>query len=129
MSQTNQQPHADDFSAITQGNRGASIMGGQNEQEYLRSRNTNGRNISNVHTHRRFVHAKEVTDPDPNTTGSNEADTNADMCCFDQNFIPIAYTNRLEDVYPYSEAYEPIEDMPIVSGATAYNHTDGNNSM
>ena len=50
-------------------------MGGRNEQAYFRSRNTNGRNISNVHTHRSVCRAKVVTDPDPNTTGSNESDT------------------------------------------------------
>ena len=39
---------------------------------------------------------------------------------------PIVYTNRLADVYPYSEAYELIENVLIVSGDTAYYHTDGN---
>ena len=113
ISQTNQQPHDDEFSAMTHGTRGASIMGGQNQQSYLRSKNTNGRNISGMNTHRRVGCAKEVTVPAPNTTGSNEADTNTDTCCPGQNFIPIVYTNWSEDVYPYSYAYEPIENVPI----------------
>ena len=61
---------------MTQGTRGASIMGGQNEQAYLRSINMNDRNVYGIHTYRRVGHAKAVTDPDPNTTGSNEAYTN-----------------------------------------------------
>ena len=77
-------------------------------------------------THRRVGHEKAVTEPAPNTTGYNEADTNANMCCLSQNFISVSYTNRLVNVYPYSEAYEPIENVPIVSGSRAYNHTDGN---
>ena len=66
-----------------------------------------------MNTHRRVGCAKEVTVPAPNTTGSNEADTNTDTCCPGQNFIPIVYTNWSEDVYPYSYAYEPIENVPI----------------
>ena len=101
-------------------------MGGQNEQAHFRSRNTNIRNISNLHTYRRVGHAKAVTKPYPNTTVSDEADTNFNMCSIGKNFIPIAYTNGSVDVYPYSEAYEPIENLHIVSGDTAYKHTDGN---
>ena len=76
---------------MTQRTRGVLIMGGQNEQAYLRIRNTNGRNISNLHTHRRVGRAKALTETDPNTTSSNEADTNTNMCCLGQNIIPIAY--------------------------------------
>ena len=61
-----------------------------------------------MHTHRRVGRAKAVTEPSPNTTGSNEADTNAYTFCFGQNFIPIAYTNRSADVYPYIEVYKNI---------------------
>ena len=63
---------------MAQGTRGASISGGKNEQESARSRNTNGRNISSMHTHRRVGCAKAVPEPYPNTNGYNEADTNAD---------------------------------------------------
>ena len=118
--------HDDEFSTMPQGTRGASIMGGKNEQAYLRSRNTNGRNISSVNTHKGVGRAKAVIEPDPNTAGSDESDANADTCCLVQNFIPIAYTNRSSNFYPYSEAYETIENVPIVSGATYYDHTDGN---
>ena len=111
---------------MTQGNMGASIMGGQNDPAYLRSRNTNGRNIYSMHTHRRVGHSKSLTDPATNNTVSNEYDTNADTCYIGQNFIPIAYTNWSADVYAYSEAYKPIKNVPIVSGDTVYDHTDGN---
>ena len=76
-------------------------------------------NISSMHTHIRVGCTKEVTEPAPNTTGSNESYTNADTCCLVQNFIPIAYTNQSLDVYPYSEAYGTIENVPIVSGDAA----------
>ena len=78
-------------------------MGGRNEQASLRSRNTNGRNIFSMHTHRSFGYAKSVTDTAPNITGYNEADTNSDTCCLGQNFIFIAYTNQSADIYPYIE--------------------------
>ena len=105
---------------------GASIMGGQNEKASLISRNNNGRNISSMHTHRWVGRTKVVTEPDHNTTCSNEVDSNADTCCLGQNVIPIEYTNQSAGVYPFSETYDHIENVPIVSGNTAYDHTDGN---
>ena len=101
-------------------------MGGRNEQASLRSHNPNGRNISNVITKRRVGRAHSVPEPAPNTVGQNEADTNADTCCLGQNFIPLHYTNRTADVYPYNDSYAPIENVPIVSGATAVDHPDRN---
>ena len=61
-----------------------------------------------MHTHIKIDHKKSVTDPAPNTIGYKESGTNADTCCLGKNCIPIAYTNQKSDIYPYSEAYEPI---------------------
>ena len=100
-------------------------MGGRNEQASLRSHNPNGRNISNVITKRRVGRAHLVPEPAPNTMGQNEADTNADTCCLGQNFIPLHYTNCTSDVYPYSDSYAPIENVPIVSSTKAVDHPNG----
>ena len=32
------------------------------------------------------------------------------------------YTNLLTDVYPYNDTYNPVENVPIVSGTTEYDH-------
>ena len=101
-------------------------MVGKNWQAYLRSISTNGRNIPNTHTHRSFFFTKAESEPAPNTTGSNEAGTNVDTYCLGQNVISISYTNQIVDLYPYSQAYEPIENVLIVSRYTAYYHTNGN---
>ena len=92
--QMSRQTHANNLSTMNQGTRGAPIMGGRNEQAYLRSINTNGMNISSIHIHRRVISAKEVTKPAPDTTGSNDTDTNVNTCCLGQKIIPIAYINR-----------------------------------
>ena len=121
--------HGDDMSAMSSGTCGASgsIAGGRNEQANLRSQNPNGRNVSNVITKRVIARtAKKMPEPEPNTYADNKVDTNADTCCLGQNFVPLAYTNRSADVYPYNDAYDPIENVPKVSTATAYNHEDGN---
>ena len=55
----------------------------------------------------------------------NEVDTNADTFCLGTNFIPLAYANRSTYIYSYNDAYDPIENVPIVSGATAYDHPNG----
>ena len=54
------------------------------------------------------------------TQGYNECDTNADTCVLGSNFVVISMTQRTADVYPYDKAYKPIANVPIVSGATAW---------
>ena len=61
--------------------------------------------------------------PQANTVGLNECDTNADTCCLGQNFIILQFSTpmRTADVYVYIQSYQPVENVPIVTGATAYN--------
>ena len=61
----------------------------------------------------------------PGTTAMNEADSNADTCCLGVNFVILSYTSRTADVYPYDTSYEPMKNVPIVSGATTYHHPNG----
>ena len=42
------------------------------------------------------------------------------------NFISIEYTNLTADLYSYSNAYETLENVPIVSGATEYDYPSRN---
>ena len=51
---------------------------------------------------------------------NNECDTAADTFCLGKNFVILSYTSRVADVYGYNSAHEPIHNVPIVSGATAY---------
>ena len=122
---------SDDISQITQNTPGGSIMGGRNAQS-LRSRNPSNRerSICNVITKSRIrKYNSKIGESAPNTAADNEADMNTDTCCLGYNFIPLHFTNRTADVYPYNDAYEPIENIPIVSAATAYAHPDGSTSI
>ena len=56
----------------------------------------------------------------PNTSAWNETDSNADTCCLGKNFTVIKYTERTADVYPYNTSYQPLQNVPIVTGATAW---------
>ena len=116
---------------ITQNTPDNSIMGSRNAQS-LQSRNPSdqGQSIRNVIT-KRWIgkYNARITEYAPNTPAENKADTNADTCCLGCNFIPVYYTNRTADVYPYNDAYETIENVPIVSGSTAYDHPDGTTSI
>ena len=51
---------------------------------------------------------------------------NADTCCLGTNFIVLQYTNCTASVYTYDSMIAPQEGFPIVTGATAYDHEDGN---
>ena len=52
--------------------------------------------------------------------------SNSDTCFLGSNFIALSHSNRSADIYPYSDEYKAIKNVPIVSGATAYDHPDGN---
>ena len=99
-----------------------SIMGGRNEQASLRSRNTNNiravvskpRNVSLVDS------ALSYKEAPAGTEANNESDTNADTCCLGANFAVLSMTHRSADVFPYDKSYKPIQNVPIVTGATAW---------
>ncbi|KAI2499334.1 Reverse transcriptase (RNA-dependent DNA polymerase) [Fragilaria crotonensis] len=48
-----------------------------------------------------------------------ELDSHADTVVLGSNAIIMSYTTRECDVSPYADSYEPIRNVPIVSGATA----------
>lgn len=58
--------------------------------------------------------------PDEPVVGKIELDTHADTSCLGANFVPIMYTSQVCDVYPYSDSYQPKENVPVVTGVTAY---------
>ena len=63
-----------------------------------------------------------VAEPSPNIIGINECDTDADTCCLGKNFIVYKYTQRTADVYAYDISYAPATNVPIGTGATAYDY-------
>ena len=56
----------------------------------------------------------------PGTRAFNESDLNADTCCLGANFIVLSMTSRIADVYAYDKNYAPSTNVPIVTGATAW---------
>ena len=106
-------------SQVSQMTTSNSIMGGRNEQAH----NQDARRAAAVRTTRHVqssTMANAWHDPAPNTRADNECDTNADTCCLGKNFVVLAPTFRTADVYAYDTSIKPIENVPIVSGATAY---------
>jgi hypothetical protein len=98
-----------------------SIMGGRNEQ----AQNRQSRRAGAVMTRRCIKSSTTLAnrpwiDPPANTSADNECDTNADTCCLGKNFIVLNATFRTADVYAYDASIKPIENVPTVSGATAY---------
>jgi hypothetical protein len=105
-------------SQVSQMTTGTNIMGGRNEQ----ASNRDARRTAAVVTkrHLQTTGTKSWTDPPVNTKAENECDTNADTCCLGRNFVVLNSTFRTADVYAYDTSIKPIENVPIVSGATAY---------
>ena len=51
--------------------------------------------------------------------GRIELDTHADTIVFGQSFILLSETERECDISPYTDEYEVINNVPIVSAATS----------
>jgi hypothetical protein len=57
-------------------------------------------------------------------TGALELDSHADTACIGADCRVISYTEKVCHVTPYHSDYEPIQDVPIVKGATAYTDSE-----
>jgi hypothetical protein len=102
-------------------------MGRWNEQAY-------NRGAAAVVT-QRHVRASTASTIQPwsvapeNTIAENELDTNADTCCLGKNFIVLQSTYWTADVYAYDKSIQPIENVQIVTAATAYNDVATGNTL
>ena len=61
---------------------------------------------------------------DKTVQGNTELDSYADTILTGTNYILLNYTGRECDVAPYSEEYESITNVPIVTAATAWQSQD-----
>ena len=52
--------------------------------------------------------------------GNIELDSHADTTVFGRNFLVMHYTGRECDVMPYTDTYESVKGVPIVTAATAW---------
>ncbi len=52
-------------------------------------------------------------------SGNNELDSHADTCALGRNFIRLHDTMQTASVSPYSKQYQAVDNVPIVTGATA----------
>ena len=84
------------------------------------------RTVGKLYTVRRIgavtADQAQALQPNPGTVAANECDTNADTCCLGTNFVVLEYTVRTADVYAYDKSIKPIQNVPIVTGATAWDH-------
>lgn len=58
---------------------------------------------------------------------TTEADSHADTFVAGKNCVPLHYTERSCDVQPYSDDYEPMKNVQIVTAATGYTSATGMN--
>ena len=52
--------------------------------------------------------------------GRMEIDNHADTTVLGCNCVVLHYTGRVCDVLPYSDEYDRMADVPVVTGATAW---------
>ena len=61
-----------------------------------------------------------IVEQHPGTLATNETDSNDDTFCLGTNFIVMTIPERTSNVYPYDTSYEPMYNVPIVTGALTY---------
>ena len=57
--------------------------------------------------------------------GRSELDSHADTCVAGATWKVMEYTGVVCNVYPYSDSYKPLKQVPVVEAVTAYNHPTG----
>ena len=62
----------------------------------------------------------KVYDPEDDDTGRSELDSHADTCVAGSNTVPLWYTDHKVSVSPFIGEYQPLEDIPVASVATAW---------
>ena len=81
--------------------------------------------ISSIQTMERKISSIKQTDPtNVGESAALELDSHADTSVLGKNFTILDYTNTSCDVYGFTETAK-ISDVPIVSGATAWNDENG----
>ena len=71
--------------------------------------------------HRKHQHQAEYgTTTD--THGRTESDNHADTNVAGANMLCLAFTDQTCDVAPFSDQYEPMQGVPIVTACTAYDN-------
>jgi hypothetical protein len=83
---------------------------------------TSDRRISSS---RRNVSRVRNSLPEEPIAGRLEMDSHADTCVFGENFIILDYSGRECDVSPFTDDYDSMKDVPIVTGATAWKSRHG----
>ena len=95
----------------------------------IRAMNTGYRYISRLKTSTRrqiggakTIGASQLQNlcPDEPIVGNVEMDSHADTCVLGKNFIILHASGRVCDVFPFTQTYEGIEGVQIVTGATAW---------
>ena len=57
--------------------------------------------------------------------GRSELDSHADTCVAGATWKVAEYTGVVCNVYPYSNSYKPLKQVPVVEAVTAYDHPTG----
>ena len=61
----------------------------------------------------------------PHEMSTGELDTRLDMICAGNNFRPLVYTGQCCQVSGFHSSFDTLNDVPVATVATAYQHPSG----
>jgi hypothetical protein len=96
---------------------------------YIHRKHKKNKFIKSIRTKQnRYIKVLEVTNKlfktSEGTKGRCELDSHADTCVVGSNFRAWEFTGITCDVSPFTEEYEAMKDVPIVTAATAWTNDD-----
>ena len=71
------------------------------------------------------IHSTRTQDQEDSYSGRTELDSHADTTVAGRNCMFMHYTERSCDVAPFSDTYEPMKKIPIITAATGFTSTTG----
>ncbi len=97
------------------------LKGSKRNRAICLFQSTERRRVARVVSRSQAMSNKCPTEP---VFGQVEMDSHADTCVLGKNFIVYSSTGRECDVYPYTDSYDGIKGVQIVSGATSWTCQD-----
>ena len=74
---------------------------------------------------RDVIHSTRIQDQGDSYSVRTELDLHADTIVAGRNCTVMHYTERSCDVAPFSDTYEPMKNIPIITAATGFTSTTG----
>jgi hypothetical protein len=127
VSQEPEEPPNDDISAITSPTAANQMTAAGRTVDTIADRMTRRQRINAIISSIRRIKSSQyrmISSVESLSSCRAELDSHADTCAVNETALILEYTDRVVDVGPFSNDYQPLEEIPIVKAALAYDDAE-----